>query len=101
MAKDSFPLKYVQPVYLQKLRDAGHTLEEIGDMIGCSGSHVGNCLQNKSGTLLAYELAAKHLHGEKNPSTDGKVAIIQAAEHILETVKSVVLSTGGKYHVIP
>lgn len=85
-----------EPVYIRKLRDSGMTTEEIGDVIGISGSHVSQLLSGNEKCRIAYDRAAELAYTKTHGKSKTTIHLLSLPSEHLNTVKSVVNSLGGK-----
>lgn len=58
--------KFTKPVFMKKLAAKCGSLEQLGNLVGCSGSHAGNIVNDRSECALSYELAAENLYQKQH-----------------------------------
>lgn len=92
----------VEPMYIRAIYGKLRSNEDVGNLIGLSGSAVSEALRENK-TRSVNELAARCIWQERyaTPEKDAyRVALIKAPPHIIETMRDLVAASGGSVSVL-
>ena len=91
--------KRVKPFYIKKLLENFKTHNEVGDLIGISGSTVSAALRDDD-INYTTELAAKCVYESLVGKSDVVTAIIQHDRNSMLMVETLIKNTSGSFQII-